>query len=96
MTNTVTKLGGPHYMGDIVVRFYEMDITSYTTDGESVAASVFGLTEVKEVFAMSTENGYMYVWARSTKKLLALTAAATQATSTTDTGTVMLMVVGHP
>jgi hypothetical protein len=97
MTMTVTPLGNPqpHIAGDIMFRLVELDITSYTTDGESVAADVLGFSKIDALIPASSEKGYMFRWDRANGKILAYTDATTQATSTTDCGTVVAVVFGY-
>lgn len=72
-----------------------MDITSYTADGETLSATIFGLTALKFVEVCSAENGYMFAANSAMNKLLGFTAAATQIVATTDAGLVRLRAVGY-
>lgn len=96
MAYTLTKLGGEeHILGDLRARIWEMDITSYTTDGESITPTELGLSGIYAILVQSSENGYMFAWDRTNEKLIVLTAAATQAGSTTDVGTCIVLAIGY-
>ena len=96
MTMAVSSISPvPSVAGDLKLKFVELDISGYTTDGESVAASVMGFGRILGMLFTSSEKGYMFAWNRTTEKIMVFTAAATQASGTTDCGTVCALVVGY-
>jgi len=94
MTNTLTVVDR-QVEGLNRTVYATMDVTSYTTDGETLSATIFGLTGLKYIEVCSAENGYMFAANAAMSKLLCFTAAATQAAATTDVGVVRLRVVGY-
>lgn len=93
MTRAITFVD-QYVQGNKLVTVADIDITSYTTDGESVTAANLGLSRIDHMSIQSTENGYIYVHDRTNDKIKVMTAAATQASSTTDTGTVRVKAEG--
>ena len=81
-------------LSNLKVVLATIDITSYTTDGEALTAVLLGLGAIDKVFVSSSEKGYMAAWDEANAKLKVMTAAATQAASTTDCGTFELLVLG--
>ncbi|MCK5609018.1 hypothetical protein KAR91_44500 [Candidatus Pacearchaeota archaeon] len=93
MARTITFVD-QSIQGDKRITIADIDITSYTTDGELVTPANLGLSRIDSLEIQSTENGYMYVHDRTNSKIKVMTAAATQAANTTDTGTVRVKAEG--
>ena len=93
MTRTISLVDRT-IQGNKKITTADIDITSYTTDGESVTPTNLGLSRIDSLEIQSTENGYMFVHDRTNNKIKALTAAATQAASTTDVGTMRVKAEG--
>lgn len=91
-TLTIIKAG---VRGDRRYALAIMDCTSYTTNGEAITPASFGMTRIEHVIVSSAGKGYMYTWDRVNSKILAFTAATTQATAATDVGEIALEVTGY-
>ena len=107
MTNVVTVKVSTVF-GNKVIKIASIDITSYTTGGEVVNASALGLNEIDGVSILGHEEPTtQYVTPElnttgdyasgSSFQLFATNLDGTNAetTSTTDVGTVGVMVIGH-
>jgi hypothetical protein len=96
MTNAVT-VKRTTIESDAHVVYAQMDITSYTTGGETLTPASFGLDSINfdEVIPYSKENGYMFKIDVTNKKVMAYTAADTQVTAAVDVGIVGLRLVGN-
>jgi hypothetical protein len=100
MTSTATRVGErggiPLAKGWRLYSFI-LDITSYPTNGESVAPSVFGLQKVRSVKVQPSENiDRGTVWDRTNSKLKVFVCnTGAEAANTTDQGEFLVEVLGR-
>jgi len=66
MTVAITQVGrGQAYIPKLI----QIDITSYTTGGETINAAALGLSQIDHIVCMPNENGYIPVWDKTNGKM---------------------------
>lgn len=99
MTKSVT-INDTEFAGAMKVRIADVDITSYTADGEPFTPSDMGMHRFQFVSVFSTENGYYFTYNYSNEEIEAWEAstdgsALDEVSGTTDVGTVRVMAFGR-
>lgn len=99
MTATIDVLD-TEFAGAMKVRIVEVDVTSYTADGEPFTPSDVGMHRFQYVTASTDENGYMFAYDYDNEVLEAYEAstdgsALDEVAGSTDVGVARLMCVGR-
>ncbi len=100
MTSTVTDVR-KIVAGNMAVRLVKMDVTSYTTGGETLSPASLGLTAIDAVFGMHSLGGTLAsavvpAWDKTNGKLQFLSALNAQVAAASDVGEWYLFVIGSP
>jgi len=100
MTSTVTDVR-KIVAGNMAVRLVYMDVTSYTTGGETLSPASLGLTAMDAVFATHAGGGTLAGvaipnWDKANGKLKFNATLAAEVAATSDLGLWYLFVIGSP
>ncbi|MEE9197241.1 MAG: hypothetical protein V3U45_03775 [bacterium] len=85
-----------HYLGDLKGRIVDIDVTSYTTGGETVTPANWGFTRVDHISPITTEVlDHLADWLPATNRFrIKLVSTGAELASTGNGGTFRVLVVG--
>ncbi len=97
MTRTITVIGErAHYFGDMKAKIVEVDVTSYTTGGETITEADWGFVRVDHISVITTEILLNHAdWLPATDRFrIKLLSTGAELGSTANGGTFRVLVVG--
>jgi hypothetical protein len=95
MTRTIAGVfEEQHNFGDMKAKIIDVNITSYTTGGEALAAADFGLERLDDVTAIPQGAGFVGQWLNATKLLKIYSGALVEVAATTAVGLVRCKGIG--